>query len=223
MIDLFPYPPLPDTLALVASLSEDKFRLLLEEITGPQAFERDIDRCTSLSESLGQKNISDVYNLLSSLNFLYVRCRELEASDIELTAGLREFLEISELISEFGEDTEKGFKRIVQLVKRNTTLEQKRKLRWLRTGILENAVEFSSFVDIRPSFSEDRKIIETFIPIIILRIGTESDQRKDQSYVFQLTENGLKKLREAIDDIAMKLSTVQTDTKLGDRIHKDTK
>lgn len=221
MSDFLPYPPLSVILTQLGQLNDNEFGTLLEAVTGSQGFERGIDRCKSLAGSLGTISTTDVFNLLSALHFLYNRCREWESSDVDFAPALRELFEVSDLISHIGEDSEVGFDRIVQLAKPNPTIEQKRKQRWLRTGILQNAVNFSSFIDLRPNFSSDRKTITELIPTIILRILTESDQGEDQSHVFQLTEDGLNKLRETIDDISMKLSTVQEDTELTERIHKD--
>lgn len=216
----FPYMPLPDSLEQIAKLREEKFKLLFETVSGPQGFERSLERCASLAESLGEGNASDAFHLLSSINFLYRRCRNWETSERDVSAALREFLGVTDLQSAFGDNFEAGFKRLLQLVEPNPAVERKRKLRWLRTGILDNAINFSSFVDLRPSFSEDRKTIEEIIPSIILRIVTESDHGPDQAHVFQLTEDGLNKLRRTIDDISQKLSVVLGDEDLKRRIYK---
>jgi hypothetical protein len=128
-----------------------------------------LSRVTAVAECL-ESDESDVLNLLQSLDFLYDRCREWETGDEGFGAPLRSFLRATRLWGALGADAESVFDRLTKLLQPNPTLEHTRKLRWLRTGILETAVEFASLVDLRPDFSEDRSEVHGLVPVVLVRV-----------------------------------------------------
>jgi len=134
---------------------------------------------------------------------------------------LRHYLFVSGLHEKSSDDPENFYKRIAELVAKNPFLERRRKLNWLRKGILETESDFSSFVDLLPSFSEDRRTIEEFLPIAIFRIFVESDRGEDRSHVFQLNAEGVAKLKAAVDDLEKKLESLKQDESILPRLFQD--
>jgi len=216
----FGFPPLQDTLQLISKLDEKQFQALLDEVVSPAGFNRDLARCESLAKRLqASLETSGVFHLLASLRFLYDRCRDWEKSQRDTEAALNEFLEVTGLRRKLGDPLGPGYDRLIKLTEKNSAVERQRKIRWLRTGILDTAVDFASFVDIRPRISDDRKKIEELIPIVIFRVMTESEVGQDKAHVFQLTKEGVFKLRAVVEDIENKLAAVSDDPSLGPGLH----
>ena len=216
----FGFPPLPKALQRISELEDAQYEALLAETGGPNGFSVAEPRVTAVAESL-ESDESDVLNLLQSLDFLYDRCREWETGDEGFGAPLRSFLRATRLWGALGPDAESVFDRLTKLLQPNPTLEHIRKLRWLRTGILETAVEFASFVDLRPDFSEDRSEVRGLVPVVLVRVRTESDLERDRSHSFQLTIDGVRKLRRTVEDIDRKLDAIGRSSELGRLISTD--
>jgi hypothetical protein len=89
-----------------------------------------------------------------------------------------------------------------------SSINRGRHIARLELGFLQHAVSFSSFVDIRPRFSADRQTIEELLPIIQFQITTDGHD-KDTSFVFQIREDGLSALEEAVGFARRKLDTVR--------------
>jgi hypothetical protein len=196
------FPPLPKALERILELDDTQLEKLQAEVSGPEGFGIDDSRALRLAQLLPLDDEVEAVDLLESLEFLYDRCREWEGRErADFRQQLRAFLRATRLWKSLGAAPDSALERLAKLLQPNASIEQKRKLRWLRTGILENAVEFSTFVDLRPDFARDRSEVRGLIPVIILRIRTESELERDRSCVFQLTVDGLKKLRSALEDV----------------------
>lgn len=211
--------PSPQALEQMAQLSEAQFNVLREAVTGPEGFDLSLGRCEALATQLkSDLKTRDVFRLLSSLRFFYDRCRDWERGARDSATALREFIQLAGLFEDLGDGV---IKRLLELTVKNPTVERRQKLRWLRTGILDTAVNFASFVDVRPRISEDRREIEGLVPVVILRINTESESGEPKSHIFQLTLEGLTKLRAVVEDVEKKLKLVNTDPVFGPRMEKE--
>jgi hypothetical protein len=202
-------PPLPTAIQTIAGLAEDKFATLRASVSGPEGFDRTMDRCEALAKDLQEEDSSKIFALLASLSFLYNGVRDWSEEGDEPSEVLRSFLKSTGLWGRLGDDPGQSFRRLAELVERKPDIDKRRKLRWLRTGILDNAVNFASFVDLRPNFTADRSAIEDLVPVVVFRIGIEREVGEDTSFVFQLSEEGVHQFKEAIDDISKKLSTIR--------------
>ena len=68
---------LPQALEAIVGLSKDQFELLRETITGPTGYDQSLQRCEELARKLNSNlHASDVWKILSSLQFLYSRARD---------------------------------------------------------------------------------------------------------------------------------------------------
>lgn len=206
-----PFPPLGHVVEQIAALTAEQFAALHRSVSGEKAYDYSQERLQSLRQELGGDqsgpDVSELFFLLSALDFLYNRLGEWDISGRGRQAELNEFIGVTGLVPK--EASDEARRRLVALVQDNPFLERRRKLQWLRTGILETAVEFASFVDIRPAFDKSRSLIEDSVLAIVLRIGTELHGGDDRAHVFQLTEEGLSKLKEVVEDIEKKLTTIK--------------
>ncbi len=208
-------PPLPKVLENIAAMSDAQVATLADEVR-KGGFARSRARCESIANELGAEvRPREAFGVLAALDFFYDRSRDWEEEGRDAATELRDFLDVTGLIESLGTEPSRQVSRLTALVSRNPHVEKRKKLRWLRTGLLDTAVDFSSFVDLRPSFSTDRSAIDEIIPAVIVRIATESDRGEDRAHVFQLTAEGVSKLRKLVEDIEKKLKLLNTDITVG--------
>jgi hypothetical protein len=79
---------------------------------------------------------------------------------------------------------------------------------------LRNATSFSSILDFRPNFNEDRSAILELLPVVQFKVTTDSDDPSDTAIIFQMDEATLAKLKEAVDLAQKKLSVASSDPRL---------
>ena len=220
MNGFFNYAGLVESLKIVTELSDGQLEDLKEAVSGNDGYNHSLSRCGALAKRLGGTlDASKVFHLLVSLEFLYDRSREWEDKEGDGTKSLQEFLEITGLIETLGSDRLQI--KLLPLIVKNPAIQRRRKLKRLKTGILDTAVGFSSFVDIRPRFADDRSTLEELVPVVIIRVETESEDNNQRSPVFQLNLAGLTKLRAALEDIDKKLDALKKDERLRSRIDLD--
>jgi hypothetical protein len=215
------YPPLPLALEQIAGLDDRQFRVLLETVNRPNGFDRSLERCRRIASRLDNGlPPRDVFNILGTLSFLYSRLREPGVSSDDLRATLREFLEFTDLGDNLGRGQE-GFERVAELISEKPSVERRREIQWLQTGVVGAAVDVEAVLDLRPRFRADFVTVEEYVPIAIFRVAVETDFGADQSYVFQMPVQGIETLRNVLDNLDAKLSTLRSDEVLGKMLLPD--
>jgi hypothetical protein len=125
----------------------------------------------------------------------------------------KEFLEVFQEIlrGEFDDEHQAQlvFNRLEQLLQPWRSALRRRKKEWLETGILPTAIDFASFVDLRPDFSDDRMTIDALVPIAIVEIVTQSSPDERKSIQFQLGAKALADLKALVADIEKKLKAAE--------------
>jgi len=219
----FGFPPIQQALEKLATLTEEQFNSLRDEVLGPETFSRGYHRCEKLAEKLGADlSPRDVFNILTSLEFLYDNARSLEASERPGHDALKEFLEFTGLDETLGEKSDLAFdERVRPLVATNAIVERRRKIRRLKSTLIDTAMDFASFVDVRPSFADDRSRIEELVPMVFLSVGIRTEEGPDKTFFFQMSREGFAKLHSTVADIEKKLAAVNSDEHLGPLVQID--
>lgn len=213
--------PLPRALRLLATLTQDQFEELARAISTPRAFTSDWDRAGDLAATLGVDDAGEIATLLSSLEFLYERSHTLPSDSSDPASVLQDFLRLSGLWPSLGSNPNAAFDRLRTLLAPNAAADRQRKRQWLIYGIIENASSFASFVDLRPNFARDRSSVAEFIPVVLFRVSTETDDEREYSYTFQMTHSSLLELKDVIDDTLQKLNALKDDPALASRVSLD--
>lgn len=214
----FEFPPLPQALQQVARLSEPQFNVLRTAVLEPEGFDSSYVRSKQLARQLGGEiSARDVSNIMRSLLFLKNRFRDWEGLEGDTETAVRELFEFIGLNNFADEKTNRElYYRVGELLNEDDpAVEQRYMMQWLQTGIIETAIDFDSFVDIRPRFSSDSSTIEEFIPVVIFRAEVENDYGDTKSHVFQLTTKGVDALRAVVISIDDQLSAVRDHRALG--------
>jgi glycyl-tRNA synthetase beta subunit len=162
-------------LILVGNLSSDKFEALRTAVHSTEAYASPRPRCTKLAAVL-EIPANRVKALLSVLDQIYDIVNDAEAEwPTSLADVVNSFRHLTSLQgSEAAKLKSLILKRLTLLTDRNEAAERLSKLARLRSGLIKNAVAFSSLVDLRPDFSADRKAMNGLIPTIQVRITTDA-------------------------------------------------
>jgi hypothetical protein len=212
-----------DMLTMTMELSGEQFDVLEKDIRSPEAFEATDGRSARLAKILGLDQEKVGY-LLSFLGFVYHRLQD--EGGLEKAGGLEALFpaiafEPDNGQSEADHSVSVGRlrKRLSRIAEFNEYAELRTKVDRLKDGFLPNAVAFSSFVDLRPVFDEDRESYKGFVLTTQLRISTEQvDKAQGASFVVQLTPQAIYKLADAVADAKKKLALLQSDDFLAPRI-----
>jgi hypothetical protein len=203
---LFPSISFEEAVTEVASLSPEAYRNFKDAIFSELAFDDNPDRLAGLAKSL---NITpeDAAMILQATAILYERVQA-------LPAGAESSSAISRFVDEFDEELNADIKRnlverLIELTARNDSAELNKKINRLQSGFLDTATNFSTFVDLRPDFTEKRDQVRGFIPMIQFKIVTNSDNPHFRELIFQVDEFGLERLRETLEDAQTKLTVLR--------------
>lgn len=141
------------------------------------------------------------FRLLEAASSLYEHARTLGD---DWQARLAAFLE--EFPREPSHDAARIIQRLTAICQPIPERETGRQRHWLQHGIIANAAAFSSFVDLRPSFSPQKDRVVELVPVVIVRITPD----EGAPIVFQLTEASVSELKAMVDEIERKLTTLRT-------------
>ena len=202
-------PPHPAEILLpLVDLDEPKFQQLLKATRQQDAFGVLNNRDETLSKEIGVE-ASTLYYLLPLLGSLYQGTRTIESNQ-ERRSALDSFLkaylgEVDDPNSNAARD--KLLRRLTILLERNPEADRALKTQRLKAGFVPNATGFSTLVDLRPDFDEKRVSIQALLPVVQLRITTDSEIGFEKRLIVQLSTEMLSSLRLALDDVEKKIAT----------------
>lgn len=202
-------PPLPVALRWITEFDEATIGALGRRLQEPEAFVLGREKREALHAELGLDH-SQVDQLISSLEFLYDHVHHSAADEAEPAEALRGFVQKSGLWSYLGEDPKTTLAKLERLLEKNPYVERARKRQKLQEGILDNAIEFTSFLDLRANFSKNRDSIQEVMAILLFEVVSEKSDGTSQSHVFQLTEERLYMLKRVVEDAVKKIDYFKT-------------
>ncbi len=213
------YPPVSMAMDAIAKLSDQDFEVISRGVESADAFDTDSARLKSLRKQLSSDiEASSLLQMMNGLEYLYGASREWASEGQSHQEVVGEFLDFTGFKDELGDRYELIVDRLYELLREHPHLDRARKLRWLRTGILDTAIKFTSFVDLRPRFDQERLEIREFVPTVIFQIVTDSENGSQQSNVVQLNMSGFAELKSAIQDVEKKLAALAADKRICEMI-----
>lgn len=198
---------------IISHLDTGAFESLCALTSGPRSFDISEQTREKVSSAFGLSN-DGLSHLLSAISFLY---RQLRPSPDQTQDDLRQ--QVDEVIDDIkltGDvDRDILSQRLAKLLTFRPTHHTYMKVARLEEGFLARVLNVASYVDLRPSFSEDRTSIEGVVPLVQLLISTASPRNFEAHCVFQLDLEGLEKLRAAIRDIDAKIAAIKLPGEIG--------
>jgi hypothetical protein len=190
-----------------AALSDHAFDRVLGEVRKANDLRLSREAQSSLRADLGDQArvalmvLSFARSIFNTLH---------EADDFE--EEKRDFLDVMQavLTDELGKEggADKIVTRLDALLQPWSGATIRRKREWLESGVLKTAVEFASFVDLRPDFSVDRSDIGALVPIIIMEITARSDSVGRDAFQFQMGVKQFDEMKKLVQDVELKLETL---------------
>lgn len=214
-------PPLPRALRYVGRLEEERFELLRNELRRYETYNIEVDLFEEIAKIINEDDVSEIFFLITSLEYLYPQLRSwVDELNNDPKDILKQFLRSTGLWTSFGDEPENSFERFASLLEDKPKIDLEEKRSWLKRGIIDNAENFSTFVDIRPNFTKSRQEITELLIISILEISVQTFGGEQKSYSLQLDETSLSRLKAAVEDIEKKVDTVKKTDYLSGNIIK---
>ncbi|MGJ5195187.1 hypothetical protein [Bradyrhizobium sp. HKCCYLRH1030] len=200
---LSPPESLGAAIAPLAALSQQEFEKLREATSTRRLFNVKPKVAKELASEIPALGPTVTFTL-GALNFLYGRLALLrEKSSLETI--------VAQIIDDFEVPCSPELRvtleqRLIKLLRKNENYDAAQKLQRLEKGFLPNAIGFRTFVDLRPDFGGDENLqFGGFLKVIQFRIRTDADAEKTKEFVFQINEDGLDDLQQAIDRARAKI------------------
>jgi hypothetical protein len=201
--NLSPPENLGAAIAPIANITEDEFNALRRAISTRRAFNVKPKAAKELANEIPALSATLPFTL-SALNFLYARLEQYR-DKVPLPAIVSQLVEDFEVACQ-PSDRQRLEQRLVLLLERNDSFDRAKKLQRLEKGFLPNAIAFRSFVDLRPDFGGDDNLqFGGFVKIVQFRIRTDGNTKKSRDFVFQINEEGLDELQDAVARAKAKL------------------
>jgi hypothetical protein len=190
-------------ITLIASLDQVQFQTIERAVRSSHSFEISDQEGRQLAQAAGL-DVDTILSVFSVLAYMYGRVSAQSLDREAIDQSVRLFLgsEVPGLDETTGELLAG---RLLALLQPDPKIDALTKQRRLQAGFLRNIVQVSSFVDIRPDFSDDRVTIRGAVPVVELQIRTDAEHPVDRDIVLQLNERTLQTLKSAIEDIELKL------------------
>jgi hypothetical protein len=202
----------------LVDLDEKQFNSLHSVTSGAASFSLRKSELDTLKKTI-PPSVADLEFLLAALTFLYSRVSELGPADESFGPLIQNLVE--EVAAEVGDSLDKSklTDRLTLLLQSNANYQSFAKIRRLTAGFLPNGISFSSFLDLRPSFTEeDEPKIVGYVPMIQFRIRTDSSTPGLKNFVFQLDREGLVEIGKAVERAEAKLKSIDASIDLGPRL-----
>jgi hypothetical protein len=204
---LFLPPSFGAILKIIASFSDSDFEKLAAELNGIDAFDIDRGRSERIAKSI-QSDAETVGHIIQFCGYVYgqIHSRDLTAAEIPPVVA-----NLLDTYADFENSDERQvlLQRLRSVLERRQSADSFRKAQRLRLGFSRSAVNFSSLVDLRPDFSDDKKTVLRLIPVAQVKISTDDDSQDFKDIVIQLDERSLARLKEAVHEMEQKFSTLQ--------------
>jgi len=149
-----------------------------------------------------------VGHIIQFCGYLYGQIHSRDVAAIEIPFVITNVLD-TYADFENNDQRQEVIRRLCSVLARRQWADSFRKAQRLRLGFLRSAVSFSSLVDLRPDFSDDKKSVVRLIPVAQVKISTDDDSQDFKDIVIQLDERSLARLKEAVNEMEQKFSTLQ--------------
>jgi hypothetical protein len=204
-------PTFPEIIISIGGLSDADFETL-KQFTNAVGFNPKSSDFEKFRNRVGENSVDNKY-LVAALAFLHERLSEITSESQQFDGVLQKFVDDVFEEKPEGQRSEKSkvFQRLSLLLQASAEHIALQKRKRLSLGFLPNALNFSSFVDLRPNFhDEDLSKPSGYVPMIQFRIRTDSGTPGLKSFVFQMDVDTLEELKKAIDRVEKKLASVES-------------
>lgn len=200
---LSPPESLGAAIAPLATISQQEFERLLDATSTRRSFNVKPKIVKWLATEIPAFGTTLAFTL-GALNFLYGRLSPYrDKSPLENI--------VSQLVDDFEVQCAPDLRqtleqRLTKLLRKNESYDTAKKLQRLEKGFLPNAIGFRTFVDLRPDFGGEENVqFSGFLKVIQFRVRTDANGKKTKEFVFQINEDGLDDLQQAIDRARAKI------------------
>ena len=203
---------LAEALAPIGLLPDEEFKELLEAVSGPRSFSLSKEQLETLKKKIPETSAILQFTL-GALAYLYLQITRVVDDQMSQRAVVEKLVDDFDAAGKWTNIKSLMVDRLSALLAKQDNHQRFRKIQRLQTGFIPNATGFSSFVDLRPDYDDGDvpKEIKGFVPIIQLRIATDSDDLNWRRLVVQMDEEALAELKKTISRLESKLDALKSD------------
>lgn len=211
---LLPPSSLGDALRTIADLSSDQIATLEKAVSGPRSFSLSKDELDALRRHIPEQS-GNLTFLLAALSYLYSQVARVVDLGMPFSEAISALVDELEEDAEWQDRKEEVARRLGSILHTSEAHQRFRKIQRLQAGFIPNAIGFGTFVDLRPDFGDGEELqISGYLPVIQLRISTDSPSPDGKRLVFQLTEDGLVELKKVLERAEAKLAVLREQSSL---------
>jgi hypothetical protein len=205
---ILPPSSLGEAVRPIGSLSDVEFAEIVKVISGPRGFYPTKEQFADLEKS-SPNLVINLGFMLAALSYLTSQAERFEQAGKSFDSILSSVIDELDQDAKWEDKKEVASRRLKEIFDKREAFKRFKKLNRLQTGFLPNAVGFSTFVDIRPDFDLKPRKVAGLLPLIQMRITTDASAVAQREMIFQVSEDALKLLKDAIDDIEEKLRALK--------------
>src|SRR5216684_2133332 len=193
----------------IGLLSESEFSKILELVSGPRGFSPTKEQFEEIERSIPKLAVNLGF-VLAALSFLTGQAEHFEEAGQPFDSIFSSVVDELDKGANWGEAKGIAANRLKEIFDKRDAYKRFKKLNRLRTGFLPNATGFSTFVDIRPNFEGKPKQVVDLIATVQMRLTTDATAVAQRELVFQISEEALKLLKEAVSSIEEKIQILKS-------------
>ena len=166
----------------------------------------------TLSKIVDILNISveDAYDVVMLVDFISKQKEISNINDDEFISEIKGFIEKSANEDALKNMANKTLEQaLLNLFGKKPIAELAKKKEKLETGLLKTVTNIEGTCELRPVFNIERSHIVDKVITVITRLTLEDDRDKEDSLIFQLNSESLKKLKEFIEITNKKIEIMQ--------------
>jgi hypothetical protein len=211
---IIPPASLGEALRPLGDLSDAEFSTLMAAVSGPRSFSLSKEELESLRNRVPIL-VANLTFLLGALSFLYSHIARVVESGMPFDEAVRGTVDELDKEAEWGPRKDDVKSKLTAILQPAEAHQRFRKIQRLQTGSLPNAVNFATFVDLRPDFGDGEELsLKGYVPVIQFRINTDATSSEAKRLVFQMSEDTLTELKKAVQRAEDKLAILRQQSAL---------
>jgi len=155
-------------------------------------------------------SVEDAYDVVKLVDFLSKQKESFKVQDDEFISEVKAFIEKidnKEALKNLANQTLQ--QALLNLFGKKPIAELAKKKEKLKTGLLKTVIGIEGTCELRPVFNIERSHIVDKVITVITRLTLEDDKDNEDSLIFQLNSESLKKIKKFIEITDKKIEIMQ--------------
>lgn len=199
-----------DIILMIGRLSDDSFGILDAALNDRNPFDVSPNRVASLSYGIGVSREA-VLSIVEACDYLNGRLHNVAQNGNYM--DVFDSIASDELGIEDPDLRGRVALRLAIIARSRDNIDAYRRRETLKSGFIKNATSLSYLVDLRPVFGARLEILE-IVPMVQLRVATDSGVPGEEEITFQADKQMLKHLQKTLESALEKIEAINQSDKI---------